>query len=108
MIILHIARADLEDVHVAEHHLDLGRVHDFADTEEIELLRGFAHQLEAFFAHSLESVWRSARLESACAQDFGSGLGDGFGDGENLFARFDGARTGGDDNLVAADFYTSP
>src|ERR1700682_3784014 len=105
IIVLHVARADLEDVDVAEHHLDLRRVHDFADGEEIEFLRGFAHELEAFFAHTLEGVGRSARLESAGAEDFSSGFGDGFGDGENLFARLDGTGTGGDDDFVAADFY---
>src|ERR1700732_1524060 len=43
VIILHIAGADLKNVDVAEHHPDLGGVHDFADGEEIEFLRGFAH-----------------------------------------------------------------
>src|SRR5467141_2368019 len=107
IIVLHVARADLKDIDVAEHHLHLRRVHNFADGEEIEFLRGFAHQLEALFAHALEGVGRSARLESAGAKDFGSGFGDGFGDGENLFARFDGAGTGGDDDFVSADFYAA-
>src|ERR1700731_1807030 len=30
IIVLHVARADLEDVDVAEHHLHLRRIHDFA------------------------------------------------------------------------------
>src|SRR6266849_3194054 len=107
IIVLHIARADLEDVDVAEHHLHLRRIHDFADGEEIEFLRGFAHELKAFFAHALKGVGRSARLEGAGAQDFRSGFSDGFGDGEDLFAGLDGARAGGDDDFVAADFYAA-
>src|SRR6266446_1133659 len=107
VVVLHVARADLKDVHVAEHHLDLGRVHDFADGEEIEFLRGLAHEFEAFFTHALEGVGRSARLESTGTQDFGSGFGDGFGDGEDLLAGLDGARAGGDDNFVATDFYAA-
>ncbi len=70
-------------------------------------MRGLAHELETFFAHALEGVGRSARLEGAGAQDFCSSFGNGFGDGEDLFARFDGAGAGGDDDLVAADFYPS-
>src|SRR6266478_8373311 len=107
VVVLHVARADLEDIDVAEHHLHLRRVHNFADGEEIEFLRGFAHQLEALFAHALEGVGRSARLESAGAKDFGSGFGDGFGDGKDLLARLDGARTGSDYDLIAADFYAA-
>jgi hypothetical protein len=89
IIILHVARADLEDIDVAEHHLHLRGVHNFADGEQIEFLRGFAHQLEAFFAHALEGVGGSARLKGAGAKDFGTGFGDGFGDGEDLLARLD-------------------
>src|ERR1700720_2045911 len=43
IIVLHVARADLEDVDIAEHHLHLRRIHDFADGEEIDFLRGFTH-----------------------------------------------------------------
>src|SRR6185437_13388849 len=75
--------------------------------EEIEFLRGFAHELEALFAHALEGVGRGARLEGAGAQDFGSGFGDGFGHREDLLAGFDGTRAGGDHYFVAADFYAA-
>src|SRR6266404_898248 len=107
IVVLHVARADLKDVDVADHHLDLRRVHHFADGEQVEFLRGFAHQLEAFFAHALEGVGRSARLEGAGAKNFCSGFSHGFGDGMNLLAGFHGAGAGGDDHFVAADFYTA-
>src|SRR4029077_16946255 len=85
----------------------LRRVHDFADGEEIKFLRGFAHKLEAFFAHALEGGRRSARLEGASTKDFGSGFGDGFGDGDDLPAGLDGTRAGGDNDFVAADFHAA-
>ncbi len=56
MVVLHVARADLEDVDVAAHHLNLRRVHHFADGEELKFFGGFVHQLQAFFAHALEGV----------------------------------------------------
>src|SRR5215470_14849513 len=37
-IILHVASADLIDVHVVAHHFDLGGVHNFTDGEKAELV----------------------------------------------------------------------
>src|SRR5262249_13137489 len=45
VIVLHVARADLVNVHVLAHHFDLRRVHDFADGEQAELVGGLAHDL---------------------------------------------------------------
>src|SRR5216684_603698 len=56
IVVLHVARADLKDVHVTHHHLNLRRVHYFADGEEAEFVGGFAQELEARFAHALERV----------------------------------------------------
>src|SRR5437762_5257763 len=106
VVVLHVARANLEDVNVAHHHLDLRRVHHFANGKEAEFVGGFAHELEARFTHALEGVRRSARLESAAAQDLCAGLGDAFSDGKNLFARFDRAGAGGDYDFRAADANT--
>src|SRR5947207_10555358 len=108
MVILHVARANLKNIYVAEHHLDLRWVHDFADGEELEFLSGFAHELEAFFAHALEGIRRGARLEGSGAKDFGSSFGDGFGDGLDLVARFDRAWARGDDHFIATDFDAAP
>ena len=43
MIILHVACADLINVDVLAHHLDLRRVHHFADGEQTEPVGGFTH-----------------------------------------------------------------
>jgi len=42
--------------HVTQHHLDLRGIHHFADGEEAELIRGFAHELKARLTHALEGV----------------------------------------------------
>ena len=107
MIILHVARADLIDVHVVAHHFHLRRVHHFADGEQAEFVGGFTHQFQAGLAHALKRIGRGAWLECAGTQNFCAGFGDRFGDGLNLFARFDGTRTGGDDHIGAADFYAA-
>src|SRR5712692_11139890 len=75
-VVLHVARADLEDVHVTQHHLNLRGVHHFADGEEAEFVGGFAHELEPRLSHALKGVRRCAWFESASAQDLCSGLGD--------------------------------
>ena len=56
--VLHVARADLEDVDVGQHKLDLRDLHDLADHEQVELVARFAQQLEAFEAEALERVRR--------------------------------------------------
>src|SRR5690242_13502600 len=107
IIILHVAGADLEDVDIFGHHTDLRKVHDFADGKETEFVGGFAHELEACFAEALKSVGRGARLEGPGAKNLCAGFGDAFGHGQNLFARFDGAGAGGDNDFIAADFYAA-
>src|SRR5216683_99189 len=104
VVVLHVARADLEDVDVTHHHLNLRRVHHFADGKEAEFVGGLAHKLEARFTHALEGVGRSARLEGAGAQDFCASFCDAFSDGVDLLAGFHRAGTSGNDDLRAADF----
>ncbi len=107
IVVLHVARADLEDVHVIHHHLNLRRVHHLADGEEAKFVRGFAHKLEARFSHPLEGIRRSTRLESPAAKDLRTGFGNALGDGKNLFTRFDRARSGRNNDFRAADFYAA-
>jgi len=68
---------------------------------------GEVGELEAGLAESLKGVGRGTRLEGARTENFCAGFGDAFGDGKNLFARFDGTRASGDDDFVAADFYAT-
>ena len=63
MIVLHIARADLQNIHVADHHLNLRSVHDFAHAKEAEFFGGLTHKFQALFAHALKRVGRCAGLK---------------------------------------------
>src|SRR5215475_309087 len=85
-IVLHVSRPNLIDVHVLTHHFDLPEIHHLADSEQAELVGGFAHQLQALFAESLECIGRSARLERSGTQNLRSCLGYGFRNGLHLLA----------------------
>src|SRR4029077_13483210 len=103
-IVLHVARADLKNIDVLAHHLDLREVHHFADDEQLEFVGGLADQLKAFFAQALEGVRRRARLERSGAQDSGASLGYRLRNRVNLLWRFHGARSCGHNNFVTTDF----
>ena len=68
-----------------------------------ELLADLGHDLQAFFAESLEGVGRGARLVGAAAEELRAGRGDALGHGERLLAAFDRTRPGDDGEVVAAD-----
>jgi len=101
---LHVARADLHYVGVLRDQVDVAIAHDFGDDTETSRDFCFLQKLEAVFLHALEIVGRSARLECAAAEHFCTGFGDTFGGLHDLLFRFDGARTGHDDEFVASDF----
>lgn len=62
----------------------------------------FGEELEGFFAESLKFVGRGAGFVRASAKHAGTGVLDGVSGGEDLFARFDGAGSGNDDDFGAA------
>ncbi len=68
-VVLHVARADLEDVGVARQQRDLRGVHHLAHHREPVGVGGAAQDLEPLLAQALERVGRGARLERAAAQD---------------------------------------
>ena len=70
--VLHVARADLQDVRVLGEQRDLRLVHHFADHQQTVAVGRFAQQFQAFFAQALEAVGRTARLERAAANDLGA------------------------------------
>ena len=71
--VLHVARADLEDVGVLVDQLDLTDVHHFGDQLQIVLIRSRTQHPQTFLAEPLEAVGRASRLEGAAAQDLGAG-----------------------------------
>ncbi len=104
VVVLHVARADLDHVGVFgdEGHL-LGR-HGLGDHGQAGGFAGLGQQRQPLFAHALKAVGRGAGLERAAAQGGGSGLFDGVGGFENLRAAFHRARPGDDDDFGRAHF----
>ena len=57
IIVLHVAGAHLQHVHVARHQVcTCEGIHDFADDEQAVLVGGRAHHFQAVFAEALERV----------------------------------------------------
>ena len=54
--VLHIARADLQDIGIRAQQRNLRRVHHLADHEKAAPVRRLAQQLQPFFAQSLETI----------------------------------------------------
>ncbi len=61
-------------------------------------------QLQSFFFHSLEVIWRGARLECAATQHVSAGLGHRVSRVHDLLFALNRAGTRDDDELVSADF----
>ena len=101
--VLHVARADLEDVHVLEHERNLRRIHHFADDDEAVFIGGGAHDLQALFAHALEAIGRAAGLEGTAPEHLATGVRDDGRGALNLILVFDAARSAHGDDFVAAD-----
>ena len=74
--VLHVPRADLEDVRHLGHHLHVARVHDLGDDRHPDFGADFGQVAQPFDAQALERVRRGARLEGAGPQDFRAGLLD--------------------------------
>ena len=75
----------------------------FGDDEQAEAVADLGHDLQPFFAQTLERIGRGARLVGASAEELGSGAGDALGNGEGLVAALDGAGAGDDGEVGAAD-----
>ena len=79
---------------------NLGLVHHLADHQQAAAVGGFAHHFQAFFAKSLKTVGRAARLECAAADDLGAAVGDDIGAAFDLFTILDTARSGHHDHRL--------
>ena len=56
VIVLHVSRADLQNVRIPQHHRNLRRVHHLADNHEAVFVGCLAEKLQTFFTESLERV----------------------------------------------------
>ena len=104
--VLHIARADLNDVHVLE-KIEGIDAHDLGDDGKPRLLPCDLQKLEPLCLEPLKGVRRGARLESAAAQKICACALDFPCDGDDLLLAFDRARPCDRAEVPAADFDVS-
>ena len=72
-VVLHVPGADLEDVRVLGHDVDLVRLHHLGDDRQPGPLARLGEVAERLDAQALEGVRAGPRLERAAAQDRGAG-----------------------------------
>ena len=92
--VLHVARADLDDVGVFLDEIEGFVVDGLGDDAEAELLADLGEDFEAGETESLEGVGRSPGLVRASAEKARARGFQAFGDGEALRFGFDGAGAG--------------
>ena len=92
--VLHVARADLDDVGVFLDEIEGFVIDGLRDDAEAELLADLGEDFEAGEAESLEGVGRSPGLVRASAEKARARGFQAFGDGEALRFGFDGAGAG--------------
>ena len=102
--VLHVARADLNDVHILEQGQVL-HAHDLRHDGQAGLLPRDLEQLEAGGLQALEIVGRGAGLERTAAQNVRTGGLDGLRDRDDLLLGLDGAGAGDHDEVAAADLH---
>ena len=101
--ILHVARANLDDIGVFLDEVEGFVVNGFGDDAETVGGADFRKNFQAVFAEALKAVRGGAGLVGAAAEEPHTGLLEPFGDGQALFFGFDGAGTGDEGDMLAAD-----
>ncbi len=102
-VVLHVAGADLEDVGVLGHDVDLVGLHHLGDDRQAGPLAGLREVAQRLDAEALERVRARARLEGAAAQDRRAGRLDPVGRLEELVAALHGTGAGHDREAPVAD-----
>ena len=103
-VVLHVARADLQDVGILGNQRNVVFGHDFGDDGQAGFCARAGEHLEAFEAMTLKCIRRAAGLEGAAAQDAGAGAAHMMGGGHELELGLNRAGASHGDELVAADF----
>jgi hypothetical protein len=101
--VLHVARADLDDVGVFLDEVERFIVDRFSDDAETVGRADFRKNLEAIFAEPLKAIRRSARLVGAAAEESRTGFFDALSDSQALLLGFHGARACYESDVLAAD-----
>src|SRR5207244_2584950 len=105
VVVLHVARADLEDIRVGREQRNLGVVHDLADDEQFIAIGGLPEQAQSFLTQTLKTIGRAARFEGASADHPGARFSHDLRDALDLIPGFHAARAGHHDDGGAADSY---
>src|SRR5260370_21031748 len=100
---LHVARADLDDVRIFLDEVEGFIVDRLGDDAETVRRADFRKNLEAVFAEALKTVGGSARLVGTSAEEARTGFFDAFGDGEALLLGFDRAGSRDEGDVLASD-----
>ena len=108
VVVLHVARAHLQDVHQLRHQRNLGVVHHLADDQQAVPVSSCAQPLQRRLAQALEAVRGGTRFEGATPQNLCSVAADGLGDGQDLLAALHRARPRHHYHFVAADLHVFP
>ena len=101
--VLHVARADLDDIGPFRHQIEGLGVERLGHDAQAESLPDFGHDLQRLKTQALKSVRRSARLVGAAAEELRAGRGHMTGNGKSLFAALDRTGTGDDSEVAPAD-----
>jgi hypothetical protein len=88
-VVLHVARADLDDVGHLQDRLQVARVHELGDDRQARARLGLGEQVQAGLAQAVEGVRARARLVGAAAEHRRPAGQDVVGGGEELVARLD-------------------
>ena len=103
IVVLHITSANLQDVGVFGHGIEVLDGHHFGNDRQAGFLLGCLEQFQPFNTHASKTVRGSAGLECAATEDFGSGGLDRLGGRDHLVFVFHRARPGHNHRLRAAN-----
>ena len=103
IVILHVARADLNDINILKQRQMLN-IHKFCHDRQARFLLGNLKQADALAVQPLEVIRRRARLERAAAQQLRARSLDGLCNVYDLLLRFDRARPCDHRKMPAAEF----
>ena len=102
-VVLHAARADLQNVGILGDQRNVVLRHDFGHDGQTALFARASQHLQAFQAKPLKCVRRTARLEGASTQNARSGAAHMVGRGHQLELGLHRAGPGHGDKFAAAD-----
>src|SRR5580692_74676 len=93
-VVLHIARANLNDVGVLLHQVERFMVNGLGNCPQAKILTHVSHDLQAFFAQTLKRIRRCAWLVSSAAKELRPRTLDALSHSKRLLPALNGARPG--------------